>query len=164
MRILSIHLPEPIMPISIGRSDGTPCTPSRRMLYTRTDTAFIPPFGPLPWNMSKAITSVSVGGRKLILAVPVLVRRLHWSMNYLQMIYMLTKSAHLGRFCPFRNMSPFHHLRLRTIGAKMNGYLITCMTFPPMICSNLLAWTIMSPMLVIVLPMLMIESSTFIIK
>ena len=51
-----------------------------RVLYDRAKTVILPPLGPLstrvPWQMAKIIASASVGGRKLVLAVPVLVPRL----------------------------------------------------------------------------------------
>jgi hypothetical protein len=53
---------------------------SRRVLSARAKTVILPLLGPLstrvPWQMAKIIASVSVGGRKLVLAVPVLVPRL----------------------------------------------------------------------------------------
>ena len=54
--------------------------PSRPVLYARAKTAILLPHGPpftrVPWQMAKTIASVSVGGRKLVLAAPVLAQRL----------------------------------------------------------------------------------------
>jgi len=53
---------------------------SRRVPCARAKTVILPPLGPpstrVPWQMAKIVASVSVGGRKLVLAVPVLVLRL----------------------------------------------------------------------------------------
>lgn len=53
---------------------------SRQVLYARDKMVILPPLGHpstrVPWQMAKIIASVSVGGRKLVLAVPVLVPRL----------------------------------------------------------------------------------------
>ena len=69
--VLSLYRPKPTR---------VNLTPSRRVLYVRAKTEILPPLGPpytrVPWQMAKAIASVSVGGRKLVLAVPVPAPRL----------------------------------------------------------------------------------------
>ena len=67
------YLPKPVRP-----SHTSP--PSRQVLHAKVKMVILPLLGPpfirVPWRMAKPIASVSVVGRKLVLAVPVLVLRL----------------------------------------------------------------------------------------
>jgi hypothetical protein len=72
-----LHVPPLYLPKPVRVS---PTRLLSRVLYARAKTVILPPLGPLStrvlWQMAKIIASASVGGRKLVLAVPVLVPRL----------------------------------------------------------------------------------------
>jgi hypothetical protein len=78
MRLPPPHVPSLYLPKPIRVRHTRPH--SRRVLYARVKTVILPPLGPpstrVPWQMAKTIASVSVGGRKLVLAVLALVPRL----------------------------------------------------------------------------------------
>lgn len=76
-------LPQPhVLPLYLPKAIKVSPTrpPSRRILYARAKMVILPPLGRpstrVPCQTAKAITSVSVDGRKLVLAVLMLVPRL----------------------------------------------------------------------------------------
>ena len=77
MQVHLLHVP-PLYRPKPTRVHHTP--PFHPALYARAKMAILLPLGPpstrVPWQMAKAITLVSVGGRKLVLAVLVLAQRL----------------------------------------------------------------------------------------